>query len=266
MLLRVFTCRHQLRILSRQASQQNLRYFLSNRPEFLMQATPDLLRTFALFKALPDSDFEFLCSKSTVKRYERRAVILRAGVTENRICMLFEGRLQGIDFTIDGREVGLYFVEPGDYCGELSVFDSGLQPEHVISLNSSVVVMFSSETIRDVAKRNPAVMLQVGNKLASRIRQMNTQRSLLSLPKVSQRVCLQLWLLVANNSSAKTKNIENLPTHMEIAIMLNLSRETITRVFQQLQRRQIVSRVGPNKLVINNPELLKGIGEGLSEL
>ena len=231
-----------------------------------MQATSDLLRTFGLFKALPDSDLELLCSKAVVKRYERRAVILAAGVSENKICMLFDGRLQGIDFTIDGKEVGLYFVEPGDYCGELCVFDSGSQPEHVISLNSSVVVMFSSEAIRDVAQRNPAVMFQVGNKLARRIRQMNTQRSLLSLPKVSQRVCLQLWLLIAKNSSAKTRNIENLPTHMEIAIMLNLSRETITRVFQQLQRRQIVSRVGPNKLVINEPNLLKEIADGSSDL
>tara|TARA_A100001037_G_scaffold275366_1_gene273826 strand:- start:921 stop:1301 length:381 start_codon:yes stop_codon:yes gene_type:complete len=126
--------------------------------------------------------------------------------------------------------------------------------------------MFSSEAIRDVAQRNPAVTLQLGNKLARRIRQMNTQRSLLSLPKVSQRVCLQLWLLVAKDSSVKTRNIENLPTHMEIAIMLNLSRETITRVFQQLQRRQIVSRVGPNKLVINDPNLLKEIAEGSSDL
>ena len=232
----------------------------------LMQATPDLLRTFVLFKTLSDSDLEFLCSKSTVSRYERRAVIFKAGVSENKICMLFEGRLQGIDFTIDGREVGLYFVEPGDYCGELCVFDSGLQPEHVISLNSSVVVIFSSETIRRVAERNPSLMLQVGNKLATRIRQMNAQRSLLSLPKVSQRVCRQLWLLVAKADAEKTPDIENLPTHMEIAIMLNLSRETITRVFQQLQRRQIVSRVGPNKLLINQPEILRAISDGSRDL
>ena len=232
-----------------------------------MQATSDLLRTFGLFKALSDPDLNYLCSNSVVKRYERRAVILQAGVRENKICMLFDGRLQGIDFTIDGKEVGLYFVEPGDYCGELCVFDSGLQPEHVISLNSSVVVLFASETIREVAGRNPGVILQLGNKLATRIRQMNTQRSLLSLPKVSQRVCRQLWLLVARTQAAEAQeNIENLPTHMEIAIMLNLSRETITRVFQQLQRKQIVSRVGPNKLVINKPELLKGIAEGSQDL
>lgn len=231
-----------------------------------MQATPDLLKTFDLFKELSNSDFELLCSQSVVNRFGRRAVVLKAGVIENRVCMLFEGRLQGIDFTIDGKEVGLYFVEPGDYCGELCVFDSGKQPEHVISLNAAVVVMFSAEIIRDVAQRNPLVMLQLGNKLATRIRQMNLQRSMLSLPKVSQRVCSQLWLLTVQAKGSKSSEINNLPTHMEIAIMLNLSRETITRVFQRLQKKQIVSREGPNRLLINDPVLLKEIAEGLLDL
>ena len=227
-----------------------------------MQATPELLRTFGLFKTLSDSDLEFLCSNSAVKRYERRAVILQANVNENRVCMLFEGRLQGIDFTIDGREVGLYFVEPGDYCGELCVFDFGPQPEHVIALNSVVVLLFTAETIREVAKRNPALTLQLGNKLAARIRQMNAQRSLLSLPKVSQRVCRQLWLLKVDSKNSETPRIENLPTHMEIAIMLNLSRETITRVFQQLQKKNIVAREGPKKLIIQKPKELEEIAQG----
>jgi CRP-like cAMP-binding protein len=231
-----------------------------------MLATIDLLRTFSLFKALSDSDVGFLCSHSRVKRYERRAVILQAGITENKVCMLFEGRLQGIDFTIDGKEVGLYFVEPGDYCGELCVFDSGTQPEHVISLNSSVVVIFSAEAIREVSQRNPVIMLQLGKKLTTRIRQMNTQRSLLSLPKVSQRVCRQLWLLKVDAKNSQVPRIENLPTHMEIAIMLNLSRETITRVFQQLQKKNIVAREGPKKLLIQKPEELEKVAQGLIDI
>lgn len=231
-----------------------------------MLATPKLLKSFSLFQGLSDSDLEYLCSRSLVERYSRRAVLLSAGTKENRVCMLFEGRLQGIDFTIDGKEVGLYFVEAGDYCGELCAFDSGAQPEHVIALNSAVVVLFPAETIREVAERNPQIMLELGKKLASRVRQMITQRSLLSLPNVSQRVCSQLWLLRPRQGEKELTEINDLPTHMEIAIMLNLSRETITRVFQQLQRKQIVSRAGPNKLVINDLLTLENIAKGSLQL
>ncbi len=229
-----------------------------------MLATPELLRKFDLFAELESEDIDYLCQRSSVERHARRGIILSAGVSENKICMLFEGRLQGVDFTIDGKEVGLYFVEPGDYCGELCVFDKGIQTEHVIAINSVVVVLFSADTIRFVAQRNPKIMLQLGGKLASRVRQMSTQRSLLSLPNIQQRVCSQLWLLIPNADTASTEKvlIKNLPTHMEIAIMLNLSRETITRVFQQLQRRQIVSRSGQNSLTINNISALRRIKEG----
>ena len=102
-----------------------------------MHATPALLEKFKLFKELNQQDLEYLCANSFLERHARRSIVLHAGVREDRICFLFEGRLQGINFTIDGKEVGLYFVEEGDYCGELCVFDQGVQGEHVISLNLS---------------------------------------------------------------------------------------------------------------------------------
>ena len=233
-----------------------------------MLVTPELLKTFSLFENLGAEDLSYLAQKSQIERFARRAVILNAGSQEDRVCFLFEGRLQGVDFTIDGREVGLYFVDPGDYCGELSVFDSGAQPEYVIALNSSVVVFVPVEPLREIADRQPAIMAGLGNKLAGRIRQMTLQRSLLGLPNITQRVCCQLWLLVTNEDkeSQQSAEIKNPPTHMEIAIMLNVSRETVTRVFQQLQKQQIVSRDGPSKLLINDLQAIKGVAEGNQQL
>ena len=233
-----------------------------------MLVTPELLRTFSLFETLGAEDLSYLAQKSQIERFARRAVILNAGSQEDRVCFLFEGRLQGVDFTIDGREVGLYFVDPGDYCGELSVFDSGAQPEYVIALNSAVVVFVPVEPLREVADRQPAIMAGLGNKLAGRIRQMTLQRSLLGLPNITQRVCCQLWLLVTeeNKESQQSAEIENPPTHMEIAIMLNVSRETVTRVFQHLQKQHIVSRDGTAKLLINDLQTIKGVAEGNQQL
>ena len=229
-----------------------------------MQATRELLNKFELFQGLNSDDLEYLCTGSSVKRHARRSVILSAGVSQNQLCIVFEGRLQGVDFTIDGKEVGLYFVEPGGYCGEMCVFDDGPQTEHVIAIKPAVVVLISAQTMRSIAEKNPKIMLTLGSKLASRVRQMSKQRSLLSLPNVLQRVSTQLWLLIPESEDRSSKSIEisNLPTHMEIAIMLNLSRETITRVFQQLQKRRIVSRSGQNRLTIENFAALKNIVDG----
>jgi len=234
-----------------------------------MLVTPELLKTFSLFEALGAEDLNNLSQRSQTERFARRAVILNAGSQEDRVCFLFEGRLQGVDFTIDGREVGLYFVDPGDYCGELSVFDFGAQPEYVIALNPAVVVFVPVEALREIATRHPAIMTSLGYKLAARVRQMTLQRSLLGLPNITQRVCCQLWLLLSDDQKKlpeKSSEIKNPPTHMEIAIMVNVSRETVTRVFQHLQKLQIVSRDGPTKLIINDLQTLKGVAEGNQQL
>jgi len=233
-----------------------------------MAVTRELLGAFPVLKSLPQNLLSELAQQSLLRKFARRSIVLNAGVREEYLCFLFEGRLQGVDFTIDGREVGLYFIEPGDFCGELGLFDHGPQPEYVIALTSATVVNIPMESIRNIMRQNPGLANKLGSKLAARVRQMTFQRTLLGLPNVSQRVCSQLWMLVAEDAAKAptTPVISSPPTHLEIAIMLNVSRETVTRVFQKLQNRQIVKRDGPSRLLITDLLGLKAFAEGSKEL
>lgn len=233
-----------------------------------MLVTPELLSAFPIFHSLPKADLDQLAQHSTLQKFARRGVVLNAGAQEDTLCFLFEGRLQGVDFTIDGREVGLYFIQPGGFCGELGLFDQGPQPEYVIALTPAVVVFMPMESLRIVMAKNPSVTTMLSTKLAARVRQMTYQRSLLGLPNVAQRVCCQLWLLVPDRDKVtpESSSISNPPTHMEIAIMLNISRETVTRVFQKLQNKQIVKRDGPALLQVTNLLQLKILAGGDEEL
>lgn len=233
-----------------------------------MVVTPELLKSFPLLKPLPDPVLAQLAQHSTLHKFARRGIVLNAGVHEQNLCFLFQGRLQGIDFTIDGREVGLYFVEPGDFCGELGLFDGGPQPEYVIALTGSVVVMVPMLSIRKIMLSHPDMVAELGVRLAARIRHLTRQRALLGLPNIAQRVCCQLWALLpeSDRQAMHAAQIMNPPTHMEIAIMLNTSRETVTRVFQALQARQIVRRDGPNCLHVNDLPGLRELAEGKAEL
>jgi len=233
-----------------------------------MAVTPELLKSFPLLNGLAPESMLDLAEDGVIQKYSRRAIVLAAGEVTKNLCFLFEGRLQGVDFTIDGREVGLYFVEPGGFCGELALFDDGTQPEHVMALTPVVVVMIPFTSIRKVTNRNPEIFSALGAKLANKVRQMTFQRSLLGLPNIAQRVCCQLWLLIPQRQKEKMQSGEvvNTPTHMEIAIMLSISRETVTRVFQNLQNQGIVRRDGGSRLIISDLASLKALAEGISEL
>jgi DNA-binding GntR family transcriptional regulator len=78
-----------------------------------------------------------------------------------------------------------------------------------------------------------------------------------------QKVCAQLLnLSIETSVTASNSKIADIPTHQELAIMINTSRETVTRVFQLLQVKNLVIRDG-NDLVIKQIKLLKEIAEGI---
>jgi CRP/FNR family cyclic AMP-dependent transcriptional regulator len=164
---------------------------------------------------------------------------------------LLDGRLQGVDMTLDGREAGLYFVEPLDFFGELSVIDQLPAPEFVIALAPSRFVMISASSLHQLMTLFPAVTNLLNARLARRLRESLAQRTLLSMPTPAQRVCAQLVQLSHANTNSQAPNVANAPTHQEIAIMINTTRETVTRVFQKLQAQGIIKRDGSSLHILN---------------
>jgi CRP/FNR family cyclic AMP-dependent transcriptional regulator len=190
------------------------------------------------------------------RAFARREIVASQGETSSFLGFLLEGRLQGVDFTVDGREVGLYFVEPGGYYGELAIIDGKPGAEFVIALTKSRVALLPREHARKLIFANPHIAEVLLLNLAERVRSGTAQRTILSLPNVFQRLCAQLLLLGGDASL-----IPHTPTHQELAIMINTSRETVTRSFQLLQSQNILQRDG-NSLKIIDKSYLDGILNG----
>ena len=169
------------------------------------------------------------------------------------------GRLQAVDHTVDAREVGLYFVDPGQHFGEMALFGQPLREETMIALGPAKVLRLPGAQAQDFCARQPGVAWQLATLLAARLRDAAVQRRLLALPHPAQRVGAQLLELLAPALAAARSPlvIEHMPTHQELAIMINASRETVTRVFQQLQTRAIVQRDGANLRVLDLAALRK---------
>lgn len=221
------------------------------------------LEKFPLLQSLPQETLLHVSTKVSQKQFARREMVSSKEQTEFYLGFLLEGRLQGVDFTVDGRAVGLYFVEPGEYFGELSVIDNAPAAEHVIAVSKSNVLLLPADAARQLIFENPALAQTVMTKLTTRVREVTAQRTLLALPNPFQRLCVQL-LLLGRSSAGADDLIDPAPTHQELAIMINSSRETVTRSFQLLILNEALTRDG-NALTLLRPDYLRDIGEGRIE-
>lgn len=218
-----------------------------------------VLTQLPLLAELPNVTVGHLAQNASERSYAKREVVLQKDRPAPALCFLLEGRLQGVDFTMDGREVGLYFVNPGDYFGDLSVIDGGLQPEFVTAVARSRVLLVPHDLVRPILFAHARVAEVLCSSLSLRLRQTVAQRRILGLANPLQRVCAQLQLLMREQAGQAL--VPNVPTHQELAIMINASRETVSRVFQLLQGRGIVERAG-NDLRVDHPRVLEDIVHG----
>lgn len=226
-----------------------------------MSVHPSLLKQFPLLSALTPETLEQLGHNAFFQEFHKRAVVIEKGTQPQHLSLLQDGRLQAIDFTIDGREVGFYFVEERQYFGEIAILDQLPQPELIIATAHSRIISIPANAVRDLLYSQPAVMEQITRGLTLRIRAFTEHRQILGIASPLQRVCAQLKVM--SQPGKPLRIIVKAPTHQELAIMLNLTRETVTRSFQVLQSQGVLSREGDNLVV--NDLLLRQIGEKAAE-
>jgi CRP/FNR family cyclic AMP-dependent transcriptional regulator len=228
-----------------------------------MPVSLQLLSQFPLLRPLQREILEPLSQRMSLREFARRAMVVSKEAPTQDLGFLVDGRLQGVDFTVDGRGVGLYFVEPGDYFGELPLVDGRAPSEYVVAAVKSTVAFLDAGSARDLITRHPELAQAVMKRLADRVRSVMAQRTLLSLPNPFQRLCALLLQLPRRQAGAVSE-VEQAPTHQELAIMINASRETVTRAFQVLFLRGILVREG-NALKLVNPQVLQDIAQGREE-
>lgn len=219
-----------------------------------------ILQGLRLFDRLPLEKVAVLAQSMSERRVERRQVVIKRGESDAGLGFLIEGRLQTVNFTLDGREVGLDFINDGDFFGELSVIDGQAAPEYIIAVAPSRLTFLDRDRARDLMFATPQSAEAVAARLADRMRRTASHRAVLALPSSFQRVCAQLVLLAQRLGDGRMVIVMP-PTHQEIAIMVNTSRETVTRTLQFLQGQKVVARAG-NELVVEQPDTLQEAADG----
>lgn len=194
---------------------------------------------------------------------ERGSYAVQKGEAGEHLLFVLTGRLQAVDLTEDGREIGLSFLMPGDYFGELSIIDGLPRSASVVASEKSLIALLPRNIALALIHNNPLVSERMFKKMASSIRSAANYRSILGIPSAFQRVFAVLNQF-AKSAPGGLVVIEKMPTQQEIAIMVNTSRETVSRAIQILVQKGVVEK-DLRRLIVRQPEeLSKAIIQSIS--
>jgi len=217
------------------------------------------LRKIPLLSELSDEEIIPLKSELRIRQYAKREVVLHKGGHGDGLLFLLAGQLQVIDITEDGRAIGLRMLAPGDFFGEIALINNTTRSASVVAMTDVLVAFLPAPVALELFSHSPSVARQMLRHLAQKIQRDSEFRALLSINNTAKRIYNFIVLMQKKNPDGTV--VENLPTHQDIANMINTSRETVTRALLTLVQQGIVQKES-HRLLIKNPEALQKLAQG----
>jgi CRP/FNR family cyclic AMP-dependent transcriptional regulator len=195
------------------------------------------------------------------RHYNKREVVLHKGGSGDGLLFLLSGQLQVVDITEDGRAIGLRMLAPGDFFGEIALINNSTRSASVVATSDVLVAFLPAATALHLFSHSPSVANQMLKHLAQKIQRDSEFRAVLSINNTARRIYTYLSLLLQKKPPDGGGVVENLPTHQDIANMINTSRETVTRALLTLVQQGIVQKEA-NRLIILDPQALQKLIQG----
>lgn len=194
---------------------------------------------------------------SIIKTYDAKECILTQQEKNSDVFYMLQGNASAFSLSIDGKEVWLDTITPGSLFGEVAAIGNGSRSATIVANTKSKIARFKGDDFIELINDFGFVGLAVSKLLVLRIERTTRRMCELSALSAPSRIYIELLRLAKYDENYTTKNltIGTIPPNTKIAVMVNSTRETVSRTLSDLERKNLITRKGA-KIVINDPDTL----------
>ncbi|NLJ58249.1 MAG: Crp/Fnr family transcriptional regulator [Tissierellia bacterium] len=215
-----------------------------------------------IFLNLSSEIKESIMEVASHRKYQKGEIIFMPGDYFDYLFVVNKGKVKISKISAMGKEQILRVLEPGDFMGELSLFNKTVLTNSAEAIEATEICIIKSDKIRQLIMGKPEIALKFLQKYTERIQQSEELIEQIGLRDVEQRIASYIISKIEKNN-IKNKNNEyeiDLPVSKGIlASMLGTTQETLSRRLSLLQERGIIKLKGQRKIIITNIEDLKNM-------
>lgn len=199
-----------------------------------------LLKKTKLFHSLTDEEMEQIINKMIVKQFKKNETILYEEDTNEFMYIILLGKVKVVRTTKDGKEIILAMHKSGSFFGEMSLIDGKTTPASVIATEDSLIALLAKKNFFSIVFLHNKVTGNLLRILCNRLRRCWDTIQLLNLNNASHRTKMLLLMLIEEyGEKTPDGTVLNIKlTHQNISDMTGLTRESVTRVIDKLQKQK----------------------------
>lgn len=216
-----------------------------------------IIRQVPLFARLQDDDVVQLAAIAHPKVFPKDHLLFERGDEGSEFLVVTHGRLKLILLNEDGRELTLTILGPYQSFGEVSLLDDAPRSASAVALSELRVLSISKRDFRALLDKSPRLSLGLLTAMSRRLRDLTEDTAGLIFLDVYQRVARKILALMAS-IGVKTERGCEIPqrlTHQELANLVGATRETVTKVLNDLESRGIIGIEKKQVIVLDAIEL-----------
>lgn len=197
----------------------------------------------------------------TQRTYPRGTMVFAEGEETDGLYIITSGLVKVLKLHNNGREKTLAILNKGDILGEMTLFGSSLRTAMAETLEPTTFLVIPKDNFRSLLTEIPALAIKLIEILSNRLKQANRQIEELVFLNARSRVINNLIYLAQEYGRPEKEGVTiTMPlTHAELAKLVGISRETMTKVLTELQDDGLIKVTRKRLQVINLDELRRQV-------
>ncbi|ROR29571.1 cAMP-activated global transcriptional regulator CRP [Inmirania thermothiophila] len=186
------------------------------------------------------------------RRYPAKAVIIYEGDRPDVLYYVLEGSVTVLREDEEGRELVLAYLNPGDFFGEMGLFDDEGQGRSawVRTRTACELAEIGYARFRQLAAEDPEILFELAAQMARRLRRTSEKVGHLAFLDVTGRIARALLDLCKEpDAMTHPDGMQIRVTRQELGRIVGCSREMAGRVLKHLEEQGLISVSGKTIVV-----------------
>jgi CRP/FNR family cyclic AMP-dependent transcriptional regulator len=203
--------------------------------------------------SFPIRNIGFFLKNCRRRSYKPKGVIINTGDCSNSLFYILSGSVAVIVEDSDGKEITLTYLNPGDFVGEMGLFEENPRSALIRAKTKCELGEISYSKFFSLSAKHPEFIFAIARQISMRLARTYRKACDLAFLDVGGRVASTLIDLCHEpDAQIKTNGTYLRITRQEIARIAGCSREMVGKILKDLAANQFISLHGKTILVLNN--------------
>lgn len=207
-----------------------------------------------IFNDLTYEEMMEVASITTDKIFEKGELIYTAGDKGEKLYVIHEGKVKITRISEAGKEQVIRVLEPGEFLGELSLFNLEPVTDNAEVLERTNLCIINGDDLKQIMVKYPAITWKIMKELSNRLSKAEALIQDISIHSVEKRLASTLISMSNDQGEVRLKMSKK-----DLASHIGMSQETLSRKLTIFQEIGLIKLEGHRNINITNLEGLEEI-------